>query len=73
MNIDINNPTRAFYTFLQNSNISYVGAGSSGLGLQLLNTENSNYKVLTTNNENVVCSKLFLKLVPIFNVLCETY
>lgn len=68
MNIDINNePENIFFTFLRDSKISYVSAGVSGLGLQLLNTENDSYKILTTNNENVVCSKLFLKLVPIYN------
>lgn len=68
MNIDINNnPEDVFYTFLNYSKVSYVGAGSSGLGLQLLNTENNSYKTLTTNNGNVVCSKLFVKLVPIYN------
>jgi len=70
MNIDINNPKDVFYSFLTGSRISYVGAGTSGLGLQLLNTENTSYKTLTTDNKNVVCSKLFLKLVPIYN---ETY
>jgi hypothetical protein len=72
MNIDINNePENIFYTFLRDSKISYVTAGASGLGLQLLNTENDSYKILTTNNENVVCSKLFLKLVPIYNSVID--
>jgi hypothetical protein len=43
-----------------------VGAGSSGIGLLSTNTNNTSYKILTTNNENVVCSKLFIKLVPLY-------
>jgi hypothetical protein len=58
-------PQDVFYQFLNNSVISYVGAGSSGLGLLSMNTINDSYKILTTNNENVVCSKIFIKLVPI--------
>jgi hypothetical protein len=66
MNIDpTKTPTDIFYEFLNNSVISYVGAGSSGLGLLSANTINDSYKILTTNNENVVCSKIFIKLVPI--------
>jgi hypothetical protein len=66
MNIDpTKTPTDVFYEFLNNSVISYVGAGSSGLGLLSTNTINDSYKILTTNNENVVCSKIFIKLVPI--------
>ena len=58
-------PKDVFDEFLTNSVISYVGAGSSGLGLLSANTINDSYKILTTNNENVVCSKIFIKLVPI--------
>jgi len=66
MNIDpAKTPTDVFYEFLNNSVISYVGAGSSGLGLLSVNAINDSYKILTTNNENVVCSKIFIKLVPI--------
>lgn len=66
MNIDGSDPKSVFYHFLYNSKISYVGAGSSGLGLLSLNKSNDSYKILTTNNENVVCSKLFIKIVPIY-------
>jgi len=67
MNIDpTKTPTDVFYEFLNNSSISYVGAGSSGLGLLSVNTINDSYKILTTNNENVVCTKIFIKLVPIY-------
>ena len=59
-------PNDVFYEFLNNSVISYVGAGSSGLGLLSTNTINDSYKILTTNNENVVCTKIFIKLVPIY-------
>lgn len=65
MNIDINNPKDVFYSFLNGSKVSYVAAGSGGLGLELLNMENTTYKTLTTDNKNVVCSKIFLKLVPL--------
>jgi len=57
-----------FLDFILGSTLSYVGAGSSGLGLSSLNTTNDFYKILTTNNENVVCSNLFIKLVPIYTV-----
>ena len=67
MNINIDsNPKDVFYEFLNNSVITYVGAGSSGLGVLASNATNDSYKILTTNNENVVCSKLFVKLVPIY-------
>ena len=59
-------PKDVFYEFLNNSVISYVGAGSSGLGLLSVNSINDSYKILTTNNENAVCSKIFIKLVPIY-------
>ena len=59
-------PKDVFNEFLNNSSISYVGAGSSGLGLLSVNTINDSYKILTTNNENVVCTKIFIKLVPIY-------
>jgi hypothetical protein len=73
MNIDpAKTPTDIFYEFLNNSVISYVGAGSSGLGLLSANTINDSYKILTTNNENVVCSKIFIKLVPISNAYKKT-
>ena len=65
MNIDINNPKDVFYSFLNGSKVSYVAAGSGGLGVELLNTENTTYKTLTTDNKIVVCSKIFLKLVPV--------
>jgi hypothetical protein len=65
-------PTDVFYEFLNNSVISYVGAGSSGLGLLSANTINDSYKILTTNNENVVCSKIFIKLVPISDAYKKT-
>ena len=38
-------PTDVFYEFLNNSVISYVGAGSSGLGLLSANTINDSYKI----------------------------
>ena len=59
-------PKDVFDDFIGSSSISYVGAGSSGLGLLSSNPTNDSYKILTTNNENVVCSKLFLKIVPIY-------
>ena len=73
MNIDpTKTPTDIFYEFLNNSVISYVGAGSSGLGLLSANTINDSYKILTTNNENVVCSKIFIKLVPITDAFIKS-
>lgn len=67
MNINIDsNPKDVFYDFLNSSVITYVGAGSSGLGVLASNATNDSYKILTTNNENVVCSKLFIKIVPIY-------
>jgi hypothetical protein len=60
------NPKDVFYGFLNSSKINYIGAGSSGLGVLASNTTNDSYKILTTNNENVVCSKLFVKIVPIY-------
>lgn len=69
MNISEDNRSQAahiFLDFILGSTLSYVGAGSSGLGLSSLNTTNDIYKILTTNNENVVCSNLFIKLVPIY-------
>jgi hypothetical protein len=54
------NPKDVFYGFLNSSKINYIGAGSSGLGVLASNTTNDSYKILTTNNENVVCSKLSL-------------
>ena len=67
MNINIgSNPKDVFYDFLNSSVINYIGAGSSGLGVLASNATNDSYKILTTNNENVVCSKLFLKIVPIY-------
>jgi hypothetical protein len=59
-------PKDVFYDFINSSVISYVGAGSSGLGLLSSNPTNDSYKILTTNNENVVCSELFIKIVPIY-------
>lgn len=59
-------PKDVFHEFINSSIISYVGAGSSGLGLLLSNPTNDSYKILTTNNENVVCSQIFIKLVPIY-------
>ena len=67
MNINIDsNPKDVFYDFLNSSVITYVGAGSSGLGVLASNATNDSYKILTTNNENVVCSKIFVKIVPIY-------
>ena len=60
-------PKDVFYEFINSSVISYVGAGSSGLGLLSSNPTNDSYKILTTNNENVVCSQLFIKLVPVYS------
>jgi hypothetical protein len=37
-----------------------------------VNTINDSYKILTTNNENVVCSKIFIKLVPIHTTIMES-
>ena len=59
-------PKDVFYDFINSSVISYVGAGSSGLGLLSSNPTNDSYKILTTNNENVVCSQLFIKIVPVY-------
>jgi hypothetical protein len=59
-------PKDVFYEFINSSVISYVGAGSSGLGLLSSNPTNDSYKILTTNNENVVCSQMFIKIVPIY-------
>jgi len=68
MNISpVRNPKDVFYDFINSSVISYVGAGSSGLGLLSSNPTNDSYKILTTNNENVVCSELFIKIVPIYS------
>lgn len=61
------NPKDVFYDFINSSVISYVGAGSSGLGLLSSNPTNDSYKILTTDNENVVCSELFIKIVPIYS------
>ena len=70
MNINIDsNPKDVFYDFLNSSVITYVGAGSSGLGVLASNATNDSYKILTTNNENVVCSKLFVKIVPMLEKL----
>jgi len=67
MNINIDsNPKDVFYDFLNSSVITYVGAGSSGLGVLASNANNDNYKILTTDNKNVVCSKIFVKIVPIY-------
>jgi hypothetical protein len=60
------NPKDVFYDFINSSVISYVGAGSSGLGLLSSNPTNDSYKILTTDNENVVCSELFIKIVPVY-------
>ena len=60
-------PKDVFYDFINSSVISYVGAGSSGLGLLSSNPTNDSYKILTTNNENVVCSELFIKIVPVYS------
>ena len=68
MNISpVRNPKDVFYDFINSSVISYVGAGSSGLGLLSSNPTNDSYKILTTNNENVVCSQIFIKIVPIYS------
>jgi hypothetical protein len=61
------NPKDVFYDFINSSVISYVGAGSSGLGLLSSNPTNDSYKILTTDNENVVCSELFIKIVPVYS------
>jgi len=61
------NPKDVFYDFINSSVISYVGAGSSGLGLLSSNPTNDGYKILTTNNENVVCSQIFIKIVPVYS------
>jgi hypothetical protein len=67
MNINIDsNPKDVFYDFLNSSVINYVGAGSSGLGVLASNATNDSYKILTTDNKNVVCSKIFVKIVPIY-------
>ena len=60
-------PKDVFYDFINSSVISYVGAGSSGLGLLSSNPTNDSYKILTTNNENVVCSQIFIKIVPVYS------
>jgi hypothetical protein len=60
-------PKDVFYEFINSSVISYVGAGSSGLGLLSSNPTNDSYKILTTNNENVVCSQMFIKIVPVYS------
>ena len=58
-----------FNDFLNNSSsISYVASGSGGIGLEVVNPENQTYNILSTNNENVVCSKIFIKLVVISDV-----
>ena len=59
-------PKDVFDDFIGSSSISYVGAGSSGLGLLSSNPTNDSYKILTTDNGNVVCSELFIKIVPIY-------
>ena len=59
-------PKDVFNDFIGSSVISYVGAGSSGLGLLSSNPDKDSYKILTTNNENVVCSELFIKIVPVY-------
>jgi hypothetical protein len=59
-------PKDVFDDFIGSSVISYVGAGSSGLGLLSSNPTNDSYKILTTDNGNVVCSELFIKIVPIY-------
>ena len=60
-------PKDVFYDFINSSVISYVGAGSSGLGLLSSNPTNDSYKILTTDNENVVCSQIFIKIVPVYS------
>ena len=65
MNINTDDPKSIFYTFLNGSIISYIGAGSGGLGLELVNTDYHSYKILSLDNKYTVCHKLFLKLIPI--------
>ena len=63
--IDENNDS-LFNDFLNNSSsISYVASGSGGIGLEVVNLENQTYNILSTNNENVVCSRIFIKLIII--------
>ena len=58
-----------FNNFLNNSSsISYVASGAGGIGLEVVNPENQTYNILSTNNENVVCSKVFIKLIVISDV-----
>ena len=59
-------PKDVFNEFISSSAISYVGAGSSGLGLLSSNSTNNSYKILTTSNGNVVCSQIFIKIVPVY-------
>lgn len=49
---------------INGSTINFVNHGSSGFGFRLYNPE-TKYRNLTLDNKNVICSNLFLKLVPI--------
>jgi len=70
MNINSDEDSNSlFNVFLdKSSSISYVASGAGGIGLEVFNTDNKTYNILSTDNENVVCSKLFIKLIPISNV-----
>jgi len=58
-----------FNEFLRSSSsISYVASGAGGIGLEVVNPTNKTYNILSTDNANVVCSKLFIKILPIYNV-----
>ena len=70
MNINSHEDSNSLFNdFLSySSSISYVASGAGGIGLEVLNTDNKTYNILSTNNANVVCSKLFIKILPISNV-----
>jgi len=70
MNINSHEDSNSLFNdFLSNSSsISYVASGAGGIGLEVLNIDNKTYNILSTNNANVVCSKLFIKILPISNV-----
>ena len=70
MNINSDEDSNSlFNNFLENSSsISYVASGTGGIGLEVINESNTDYTILSTNNEVVVCTKIFIKLIPILNV-----
>ena len=70
MNINSDEDSNSLFNdFLSySSSISYVASGAGGIGLEVVNPTNQTYNILSTNNANVVCSKLFIKILPISNV-----